>query len=58
MLSFQGDGKVAEDLNEARPNGFALDFRIFLALQSTRLLLHPTKQQGMAALGELRQRRL
>lgn len=33
MLGFQGDGKVPEDLNEARPNGLALDLGILFALQ-------------------------
>ena len=49
MFGFQSDGKVPENLNEARPNGFALHLRILLALQSTRLLLHTIKQQGTTA---------
>ena len=44
MLGFQGDGKVPEDLNEARPNGLALDLRVLFALCS-KLLRRPTKEQ-------------
>ena len=43
MLGFEGDGKVSEDLNEARPYGFALHLRILLPLQCTRQRLHPSK---------------
>ena len=50
MFGFEGDGKIPEDLYEACPNGLALDLRILLALQRTRLLHHPTNQQGTTPL--------
>lgn len=41
MLGFEGDGKIPKDLNEACPNGFALNLRILFPLQCTGRLLHP-----------------